>query len=412
MAYADVSDGILTVKISEESLYDIESVIYQMVHEQAHYVGHKMRCRAARREKIMETLLKHIVLKARLGDEAYQILLPFVNKVIESEAAADKAPDLKNYDYLRYIAMMGKGLWKILQNSSECKEAFRNYYESKIDAGADIFDEELSDFGFDKEEQKAYIVNFLTQYIDIKYKLFSERMEQYDIVEEQDEYEKLIKLLRGVYRESYADLQMILVLAMGAEDYLNTFFMKQEMTIEDMRKRMASEPEYMLRISTIYRVMTDSGIWKADTYSNKEMETLIGLIDEYNTEVREATNRDKHMGTQQNISRIRRAFEKYDFSNGIQLRKTERRNLKKTENGNETEKESIIPVFDAAIGLYEYLLEVLKNSLKEYAKKNKKEKIQEVRKIVGKVLAFENVIQVFHGVEEELDYYKKEGCKI
>lgn len=406
MAYADVSDGILTVKISEESLYDIESVIYQMVHEQAHYVGHKMRCRAARREKIMETLLKHIVLKARLGDEAYQILLPFVNKVIESEAAADKAPDLKNYDYLRYIAMMGKGLWEILQNSSECKEAFRNYYERKIDAGADIFDEELSDFGFDKEEQKAYIVNFLTQYIDIKYKLFSERMEQYDIVEEQDEYEKLIKLLRGVYRESYADLQMILVLAMGAEDYLNTFFMKQEMTIEDMRKRMASEPEYMLRISTIYRVMTDSGIWKADTYSNKEMETLIGLIDEYNTEVREATNRDKHIGTQQNISRIRRAFEKYDFSNGIQLRKTERRNLKKAE------KESIIPVFDAAIGLYEYLLEVLKNSLKEYAKKNKKEKIQEVRKVVGKVLAFENVIQVFHGVEEELDYYKKEGCKI
>lgn len=314
-----------------------------MVHEQAHYVGHKIRCRATRREKIIETLLKHIVLKGELGDEVSQILLPLVNKGMESEVAEDKDSDLRNYNYLRYIVTTGKSLWQILKNSSECKDAFREYYQRKIDAGVDFFDEDLSNFGIDGEEQKAYIVNLLTQYIDVKYKLFNERMEQYD-AEEEREYESLMKLLRSVYRESYANLQMILVLAMGAEDYQNTFFMKQKMMIEEMRKRMASEPEHMLRISTIYRVMTDSGIWEKDIYSNKEMEMIIGLIDKYNIKIGEATDEDRHAEVQQNISRIGQAFEKYDFSEGIKLRKT--------------------------------------------------------------------ATQRFDSVEEELDYYKEEGCKI
>lgn len=405
-------DRILTVKIREESLYDVESVIYQMVHEQAHYVGHKIRCRATRREKIIETLLKHIVLKGELGDEVSKILLPLVNKGIESEVAEDKDSDLRNYNYLRYIVTTGKSLWQILKNSSECKEAFREYYQRKIEEGVDLFDEDLSNFGIERKEQQAYIVNLQTQYIDVKYKLFSERIDRYDTEEEEREYESLMKLLRNVYRESYADLQMILVLAMGAEDYLNTFFMKQKMSIEEMRGRMASEPEYMLRISTIYRVMTDSGIWEKDTCSNKEMETIIGLIDKYNIEVGEATDEDRHAEVQQNIRRIGQAFEKYDFSEGIKLRKTATQNMEKTESRNEIENESIVPVYDAAIGLYEYLLEVLKNSLEEYSKDDKKKKIREVRKIIGKVLAFENVIQVFDSVEEELDYYKEEGCKI
>lgn len=405
-------DRVLTVKISEESLYDIESVIYQLVHEQAHYVGDQIRCRAVRKEKIMETLLKHIAFKGRLGDEVNQILLPIVYTVIEPEIAADKEFESKDHDSFIYVAAMGKSLWQIRKHSSECKEAFSKYYQDKTDEDVDFFDKDLSYLGIEREKQKAYIVNLPTQYIDIKYKLFMERMERYDIEEEVEEYESLMNLLKSIYRESYADLQMILVLAMGAEDYLNTFFMKQKMTIEDMQKRMALDPEYMLRISTIYRLMTDSGIWKADSYSNKEMEIIIGLINQYNSEVREATDKDRHTELQQNINRISQAFDDYDFSGGIKLRKTVTKNLEKTGNEKETENTDIIPVFDAAIGLYEYLLEVLENSLKEYAEDNKKKKIQEVRKIVKTVLTFENVIQVFDGMEKELDYYKKEGCRI
>ncbi|MBD5524286.1 MAG: hypothetical protein HDR04_07685 [Lachnospiraceae bacterium] len=399
-------DRILTVRISEKSLYDIESVVYQMVHELAHYVGKELRCRNVRKKKILAALIGHIAVKCAMDRKTCQLL----NSIVETKLMKDDTDNTAGLcssesEYLEDMNDVGRELLQLLDNSQECRSFFERYYREQIDIDENFCDELLEDIGINEKNQAVIIRNLLPRYCDVKYAAFHDQLKKMNSYEEMCEYEDYIEMLKSVYSECYADLQMILVLAMSAEDYLYTFFVKQQVPVESM----LLDIESMLRISTVYRVMTDCSVWqKSANGPDCELAAIIEYINEYNKDVREGTGTESRRKSEEYIEQIKAMQKQYDFKKGIRLKKSSTEQMQQIRVG----MEEIVPYVDAAVGLYEYLLEVMMESLKEYTCASKKVMIEEVRKIVGKILNFDDAAGVFDSIEKELSYYKQEGCKI
>lgn len=404
------ADRLLTVRISEKSLYDIESVMYQLVHELAHYVGNGLRCRRKRKKIIVDTLVKYIAAQCGMQQEMYQAMqaLAYVNLVDFGEEISGESAQWNRYEYLKYMNASGRQLLQILESQQVCQEFFCRYYQQKISAGEEFYDEMLEEIGIERDNQQAYITNLLPQYCNFKSTVLRDQMEKINSEVETYEYENYIELLKSAYSESYADLQMILVLAMQAEDYLNTFFVKQNVPAADL----ISDTEALIRISTVYRVMTECGVWGSrKSVQECGFDEIIACLEAYNREVEEGTDPEERRAGAESIRQIGELFGKYDFTHGIQFKQI---SLEKQEQIKQMcmAMEDIVPFVDAAGGLYDYLLEVMKESLQEYTKPVKQDMIKDVRNVVRKILNFEDTSEVFDCIEEELSRYKREGCRI
>lgn len=405
------ADRLLTVRISEKSLYDIESVMYQLVHELAHYVGNSLRCRQVRKQKIIDSLVKYIVAECGINEETYQALSAFVQKnipIYNRECDKNEQSEWLNYNYLKYIELMGRRLIQMLEHDQGRWDLFQKYYQDKINKGEPLYDELLEDLGVEEENQKNYIINLFPNYCTLKSVALREKIEKFNSEEQITYYEMYIGLIKSVYSESYADLQMILILAMDVESYLNTFFVKQNVPEADL----LSDMESMLRISTIYRVMKDCGIWKRCVHSQKsKFAEIIEYIEAYSREVEEGMNEKERAESEKKKQSIKQLFEQYNFTNGIPFKPFVPEQQGKQKQSH-TDVKNIHLYVDAAIGLYEYLLEVMEESLKEYTLLAKQAMISEVRTVVKNILTFKDTADVFNCIEEELRHYKKEGCKI
>lgn len=402
-------DRILTVTISEKSLYGIEAVMYQMVHELAHYVGDDLRCRQIRTQKIKGTLLKWVADKCRIENDTYQMLRQFLeeDKSTAGIEVEDRASsELYKFNYLQSIFEVGKNLLLGLADLPGLQAFSMSYYQNKVQEDESFYDAFLDNCGIAQEKQKAYVLNYIKQYSDMKCKNFNNCLKIMDKPSSMEEYKLHIKLMKSVYRECYADLQMILVLAMNAEDYLNTFLVHLEIPAKEMLR----QSEDMLRISTIFRVMIKSGLWKEPSgQDNQYFRFVYGCISEYNQKIEAYTEKSRSTASAQKVEGLAEAVEKFDFQNGIHLKEklTNRHVAAIVENPCKPE-----PLIDIAAGLYEYLLEVMGKTLEEYSKNDKMQKICQVRGVVNKVLNFKDTIEIFNCVEEEIVSYKRDGCKI
>lgn len=134
-------DRLLTVRISEKSLYDIESVMYQFVHELAHYVGNSLRYRRERKKNIMNTLVKYISARCDMDHEAYQVLLAFAYKnIVDYSEEASGYVQTCRRDYLKYMNSEGRRLVQMLENDRERQTFILEYYQEKIAGGEQFYD--------------------------------------------------------------------------------------------------------------------------------------------------------------------------------------------------------------------------------------------------------------------------------
>ena len=401
-------DRILTITISESALYDIESVMYQMVHELTHYVGRSLRCRGIRKNKIISTLLRWIADECRMDDETYRILQYLVedeNKDSETENSHAQ------YLYLEYLPKMGVDLLGILENWEFTYDLFKAYCEKpaeelSLGEEPDFEDRILEEYGIEKKQQKTYIENYTEQYASVKSNEFHKKLMKMDSFDKAKRYKSYMDMIQYVYRECHADLQMILVLGMSAEDYLNTFLVNLKIPVRDL----LSQPKDMIRISTIFRTLINCGLWKVHKDAkNENFMTVYRFIDDYNKTVEKDTDKDRIAISGQKAKTLKDKASRLSFENGIRLKGHLTGNI-----AYDLEKESpdIIPFTAVAAGLYEYLLEVMDVSLKEYTNSDKAEQIRQARKLIGKIINFNDATEVFNCVEEELNSYKYEGCQI
>lgn len=404
-------DRLLTVTINEKALYDIQSVMYQMVHELAHYVGNELRCREnIRKQKIEHTLLKWIMQECRIDKDAYQMLLLFLSQelFVSDEDTVGQESKHNRYIYLDNLHKQAFSFIKEIDRLQGFGEFGEKYYQNKMESDEVFYDEFLEDIGIEKENQKAYVTNFTRQYADVKCKEIKSKIKAMGKPRTVKDYELYIDLMKSVYRECYADLQMIIVLGMNAEDYLNTFLIHQGVPVEQMLEQFQD----MTRISTVFRVMIDSHLWNAPTeHDNEFFRIVFELISDYNHRIEQCMDKERISESQQKVNGIVKIAKYFDFNNGIHLKESLTKERIAGINGKQQKFEPD-PLIDLAADLYEYLLEVLEKSLKEYSKKNKSNQIQQVRNLVNRILNFEDAVDVFSCVESELDYYKTVGCKI
>lgn len=395
------SDRILTVRISERFLYDIESVIYQLVHELAHYVGHNLRCRSTRRKKIMPALLRWIAEECGVEREIYQILLQ-VDAEDRTDAQVENCVDYTLY--LEYLPEVSKNLIRILGNWKNIQDLFERYYQEHNHIMEE--DQFLTGCGIGGEYQQAYIENYIKQYAFVKHYSFHEKLMKMNSFDRADKYRAYIELIQDVYHECYADLQMILVLGMDVEDYLSTFLINLEVPVESLLSR----PESIIRISAVFRTMMECRIWQMpQEQDHSSFRRVFDFIGKYNQSVTRYVEEDRIAMAKQKAENLAVQASRFDARDGIRLKNKDEEKIQLFTGEQMPE---ITPFAELAEGVYEYLLEVLGVSLEEYSLPEKAQKIKQLRILIKKILCFEDATEVFNCVEKELITYKREGCQI
>lgn len=380
-------DRILTVTANEQTLYDIEAVICQLIHEMAHYIGgNALRLRSVRRQKIIHTLLRWIADECKIDDMAYHRLLLYFDNDDKKRNGIKSG----THQYLQSVYDLGR---QIIMDMYGIKE------EDDFFTAAETFcDEFLESCGIDAEYQADYAAHYKRQYHNVKYGEFRDCIVKMNKPDSMKKYKKYIELIKYVYSECYADMQMILVVGMNAEDYLNSFRINVGQKISTKR---------IIRISTIFRVMKDCGFWKEPTEQDSErFRAIHGIISEYNDTVEKETEQDRLRCAKEKAGLLRRENPDFSFENGIQLKETTKGSTASADG--KAQRRKSVPMTDIAAGLYEYLIEVMGNSLKEYSKGDKLQKIQEVRKLIREILDFKDATTIFNCVEAELESYKQE----
>ncbi|MCM1088490.1 MAG: hypothetical protein NC419_10055 [Muribaculaceae bacterium] len=405
-------DRILTVMISEKALYDIQSVLHQLIHEQAHYVGNTLRCRdGVRKQKIWHTLVCWVAQECMLDKDTHEALQEFLTrKPIDDEKTSGHDSDSETGDYLQYLSRQGIAFIKELDQLTGFQEFAEEYYREQIKSDADFYDESLETVGIGKENQRAYVMNYTRQYADMKCRTIKRQIQIMSEPTRQDNYKEYLGLIESVYSECYADLQMILILAMGAEDYLNTFLIHQSVSIEDMLDQ--TQIQDITRISTVFRVMLDSGLWHEPTgKDSKTYNTVFEFIRAYNQTVEEFTASDRIEESRQKVRKVSEAARSFDFNNSICLKEylSKEQTIELDEG---VQKAKACALTDLAADLYDYFLEVMEKSLLEYCTDKKSEQIRQLRMLVNEILNFKDAVQVFNCIESELEHYKKDVCQI
>lgn len=389
-------DRILTVTANEGTLYDIEMVICQLVHELAHYIGGDgLRLRSIRCQKIIHTLVRWIADECEIDEMTYQRLLQYFDDAMENKTGA--GAEFENYQYLRFIYDLGRKIIMDICCIDKADALFTTAFEDVKNEKESSYDEFLESCGIDKDYQADYLACYKKQYHDVKYKQLYERVNKMNDRSTNIGYREYIETIEFVYKECYADLQMILVIAMNAEDYLNSFHINIDQKITGKR---------IIRVSTIFRVMRDCGFWAEPTENDSErFQVIYGIINEYNRTVEKETDPERLRYAVEKADLIRGKKRNFSFKNGIQLKEATK-NSKASVDGKVRGLKSV-PMTDIAAGLYEYLLEVMEKSLEEYSKESKLQKIQEVRELIREIMDFKDVTSIFNCVESELELYKR-----
>lgn len=233
-----------------------------------------------------------------------------------------------------------------------------------------------------EEVQKQYLKLYLPLFCRKKSQMFGENVEDM-IRNHAGSYNSMAELLKNIYYECYADLQMILLLEMTPEDYLKMFIEKENIKVTELLHDL----EDMIRISTIYKVMKDTGVWKDLEFKNKEIYELVIAIIENNKMIFESLWKTEIMEQKNYVcnieSKTKEMVEGHDIG-------------------------SLEGYAEIMWDLYEYLVCVTENAADIY--NTKKNDLEKVQKIVKTVLQDKkkDILKIYHCIETEIAWYRKE----
>ena len=397
----------MTVKINENTLYDVETTLCILVHELAHNTGNLVRCRVTRKKIIFDVLLRRILNYCDIDDKGTtDVLNSYVNKYFIND----------NKDgYLQELDRRGTELLFSLVNDQDGKlwEEFKLYYSKKDKASDDKDNEILFMLGIeDSKSQESYKDLFENQYSDQKYKIFKKQIQKMSISKNIKGYIALTHLLERIYRECYADLQMILVLSVTLEEYMNIIIRKHNVLPEDL----FYETEDAIRFSIVIKVLFYCEIWNMGMLHDSEMKNIVELILHYCEQAYmyvPENEKEQNEKIREQMNDSIRWYKKEMYSEKVDEKaknKSGKDRYAPLTFSKEAINEEIVQLKyygQIAYGLYNYLLNVMKEALKEYQREDKKVKIRAIRQVTKTILEFDDTINVFDCIEKELNNYQK-----
>lgn len=360
-SYADFppTDRLLAVTIREKDLYYPFSVISQMCHEVAHYVGDKNRNREERKERFLKNALYYIIYEyfkqIKIDDNLETGIVKWLKSIV------DNIKELKCYQSNEGFSDSYK---KLLYYSliHICEEDYIDEKSRKY-----LFDKEISEIEFSIKNSsfKKYLLSCVSDILRTNSVL----------------YEK-IDIIANLFYEDYADVQMALILNMSLKEYLNTFenhFKKKhdlnERTFEEL---VHSDLKTYGRIFSVVALFTLKEHWKVEKDNQDELTKIIyrdlNLYIKYHNEFKYRKKELYGPNLEDTISKLK------EF--GV------------------SKWESHMYIIS---NIQRYLIEVYDSSSKNYKEKNVL--INELNSNIRAIDAFDNAAEIFSIIQETNDKY-------
>lgn len=264
---APPTDRLLAVSINEESLYQPTNVINVMCHEVAHYVGNEQRSRETRKEYWVKAIL-FVVYK--------MILNTMNNNQINSCSNLDSLlVNLvsNNFEIIKY-----EPYYKIENGYSEFLNIFIYRIFDSICNNIKI-DNSLKEFFADNFEEIDYAE--CAEHIKMNITLLSHFIPENITTKLKTDFSisnlffEWYKNLLSVFREAYADIQMILLSNLSFDKYIKNFVLYENMSFSDF---VADITFY--RIFSVVYTLYELNFWDLSWKPvSKADETLVHIIE-------------------------------------------------------------------------------------------------------------------------------------
>lgn len=290
-------DRVFQIFIDESFLYHPEAVFRRLVHEIAHVEGDELRNRSIRKGKIIKTYVYEILRNCL--PEFLENYMELADAFLEKISLMDKFSIEKNYYSSDY-----EFLWREILLAIEMNSVYEilviDYLNKRIDnvtkdltylskqLNWDNSEEILCNFGIKKNNLNSKIETAIQKkaLVELIKDDIFEKINNY-IKSNTDEYdpymENFARSLISLYSETYADMQMILVLNYSYESYLCGFIKDEKLDYKEIEK----QNEDISRIAVVTKLMKENDIWDCEKTWNqtsdfgKEMNDFHNIIQQF-----------------------------------------------------------------------------------------------------------------------------------
>lgn len=255
-------DKLLGIWINEDSLFDVAKTTCILVHEIAHYVGDDMRRRKDRKEPLFKSLIAVAVYYFLHDDENDDVIETEIFEKCVEEIQPILNTKLTLPEGEMYIEEFNDLILEVWYTviSEQCFKPMYWYFAQTKKRNAELEKLEKTvggEFWEDLYEHNA------TLYRDIMARLWHKARHSVASDEYSDkkciaQYIVSIKSVIKAFKESYADLHMILICNLNLDEYISTFILDKSTKIDSLLESTAIR----LRIGCITHIMMENGLWK------------------------------------------------------------------------------------------------------------------------------------------------------
>ena len=344
----DPKDRLFVVSINEAFFYNPSMVISTMVHETAHFAGDFQRDRDVRMEKYINCLICSVLdigLELNISSSDTYKLIDNIREQIMYKIEDTKIAT--SFDFIE----LNRAVFDIISGSAKIQDIIRNY---------------LSKNSNDNYEYIAYL-NFINKDI-------------YNVT-----YDS-IEIIRSVFKEAHADLQMILLLKMSQKEYLFKMLCSANFTSSELCK-----DEHIMRFAVVCLIM-----YREDWKLNEFNKFINSSMEEFEKKYDVLIGIKKYIGNFYNFVNIKNSI---DTSNSSEILNTINDVIV-----NDNDKLPLNNMY-CFVQIYEYLCSSYKKSLDYYSKQN--QEIASLRNYYEVVKDFKNIKSVYTTIRNGIDEYKR-----
>lgn len=252
---APPTDRLLAVSINEESLYHPTKVLKVLCHEASHFVGNTKRCREIRKscwiKSILfctfELILSNLDIDVKNDTRFYSSISELIFNIFK---IIEKDLQYKNHTgYSENINLLVHHIFKLISVNEDADEILNVFFSKKY--------RNHNVSALKNQFKKAILV--LDEFVPISNEI--ELNTDWPIAKK---FHKTYKTLLNAYKESYADIQMILLLDLSLEDYIKNLVLYEKMDYEHFTNDIA-----YYRIFPVVYTLVMLGIWDFPTNTHR-----------------------------------------------------------------------------------------------------------------------------------------------
>lgn len=373
---APPTDRLLAVSINEESLYHPTKVLKVLCHEASHFVGKNVRCRDVRKncwiKSILfysfELVLSYLNTGVKNDEKLYSSLSKLTAEIFQ--VIKDDSMYKENEGYSENIRQLIQHIFKLICSNDDIDKSLNSFFLAKY------HNHNVSAL---KHQFKNGIL-ILDEFVPLNNQ--TEMISDLTIAQE---FYNSYKTLANAYKESYADMQMILLLDLSLENYIKNLVLYEGMDYQHFINDISYYKVFPVVYTSIYL-----GIWTipTDEYINNqstpEYAKILKQINQYLALQYKKAPINYHNETTYN-NKLQ------ELNNHIQISTTE--SLEYSKN----------PYITCSI--IKYLVEVVKETKENFLNTDTKRDKKDLIALKNTVFNFEDSVEVFYCIQKANEEY-------